>query len=319
VRAPAVAALLALVACQPSPVPGAACERASDCTPPLACAVGRCRAPCASSLDCPTLARCIVEPATGIGVCSLPAVDECARHECPLGFVCRSGSCLNACDAIPRCPDGRCEDGACVPPNLPALDAGPTGDAGPATPHTLTLAADSDDGEISDTMLMPQGEIRMTVFTGYGAGMPTWSFLRFTLAEAIPRSATVSAAHLNLEGTGIWRSCSTSDHLAITADESGDAPATTATTDVPGGATALAQTSPAIAWGPLGDWPLGPTTSPDLSPLLQGLVDRHGGLAAGAHVRLWLAALDFTHDCEVQWLDSSSPGQDDDPTLTATW
>jgi alpha-tubulin suppressor-like RCC1 family protein len=116
-----------LVACQTSASRGATCSRDDDCASPTVCALGRCRAACRTSRDCEVGTRCLVEPATGIGVCSVPEVDTCPGGSCPAGFVCQGGECLNACGAIVACPDGVCSGDAC----LPILgDAGVLTDAG---------------------------------------------------------------------------------------------------------------------------------------------------------------------------------------------
>jgi alpha-tubulin suppressor-like RCC1 family protein len=118
-------AFLFLAACQTAAVRGASCTRDDSCAAPLVCALGHCRAACRASRDCETGARCLVEPSTGIGVCSLENVDGCTNG-CSTGFVCQTGLCINACDAIGACPDGVCVGGACVPV---VGDAGPLPDA----------------------------------------------------------------------------------------------------------------------------------------------------------------------------------------------
>lgn len=104
---------LVMLACQAAPGSGDLCSRASDCAAPLVCSRGRCRGGCTRSNDCPALARCLIDPATAIGTCSLD-VDSCHSHPCPVGFLCREDECLNACGSIVQCPDGACVDGACV-------------------------------------------------------------------------------------------------------------------------------------------------------------------------------------------------------------
>ncbi len=122
------ATLLALGACRSAPPPGDACTRSSDCGAPLVCAIGRCREACTSSSDCGPSARCLVEPASGVRVCSL-GVDSCATHACAQGFLCVDDACVNACGALVECPDGTCTNGACV--STP-FDAGVPADAAPA-------------------------------------------------------------------------------------------------------------------------------------------------------------------------------------------
>ena len=116
IRTGFVALSLALsLACEAGASRGASCARSTDCSAPLVCALGHCRSECRQTRDCEVGARCLVEPATGVGVCSIEEVDDCASVACRSGFVCSGGQCVNACAAIPRCPDGVCVDGACVP------------------------------------------------------------------------------------------------------------------------------------------------------------------------------------------------------------
>ena len=137
-RAFIVLPVLALLACQSGAAVGDLCTRNADCPGALQCSRGRCRAACATSSDCPPLARCLLDPSSHALSCSLD-VDSCATHACPLGFVCQDDQCLNACDTLVRCPDGVCAGGACIPQRV---DAGaPVPDAGTSAPHITHLAA----------------------------------------------------------------------------------------------------------------------------------------------------------------------------------
>lgn len=120
---------LLVLGCQSAAPLGSPCSRPAQCAASLVCSIGHCRAACRSSRDCDPSERCLVEPATGLGVCSLTVADGCVRgDECAAGFLCVSGECLNACGEIVRCPDGICVGGACI---TVAGDAGPIpGDAG---------------------------------------------------------------------------------------------------------------------------------------------------------------------------------------------
>ena len=55
----------------------------------------------------------------------------------------------------------------------------------------------------------------------------------------------------------------------------------------------------------------------DVSGSRGNLVDHHGGLAAGAHIRLWIAAGDYTADGEAAWQDTTTTVSG--PTLVVTW
>lgn len=150
-------ALGLLVACQSSPPSGDACTRASDCAAPFVCAIGRCRAACVTSADCGPSARCLVEPGTGVHVCSL-GVDTCATHACARGFVCIDDVCVNACEALVDCPDGVCTDGACV---AQPFDAGPR-DAAPASDAAMPTDAGADGGADAAAVTTCPGAIAIT-------------------------------------------------------------------------------------------------------------------------------------------------------------
>jgi alpha-tubulin suppressor-like RCC1 family protein len=126
-RAVFLAAVVLLASCEQDAARGAACRHDSDCQSPLVCALGRCRAECRESRDCEVGTHCLIEPATGVGVCSVPDVDVCLDTECPSGFVCAEGQCVNSCAAVTRCADGVCVDGACI---VVVGDAGILDDAG---------------------------------------------------------------------------------------------------------------------------------------------------------------------------------------------
>lgn len=254
-------------------------------------------------------ARCLVDPASGLGACSIDHVDSCLTHECAVGFVCREGQCLNACDLV-TCPDRACVEGACIPivgDAGPLPDAAVAPDAGQPSVVRLTIETDADDGEIDGIFFDPQGETGNLDYAGYGA-LATRAYLRFHLPSGIPMGARIVQAHLEVEGTGGWGTCGVSDHLGVRADDVMDPPAVGAATDYPGGATGGAATTALVLWGPVLDWAAGPQRSPDISTVVQELVDHQSGLAAGTHVRIWVWAGDYTSGCEASWQDSSLAG-----------
>lgn len=129
---------LALLACESAAVPGAVCERESDCTTPLTCRLGHCRNACTASRDCPVGTRCLLDEA-GLGACSVASDDRCESggSTCPTGLTCLGGRCVNTCTSAADCPsDGECREAAgtgisfCFAPDRE--DAGPlASDAGP--------------------------------------------------------------------------------------------------------------------------------------------------------------------------------------------
>ena len=312
--------VLWIAACQPSVAPGANCMRSSECVAPLVCALGRCRAACAQSRDCPTLARCLVEPSTSTSVCSLTQVDDCASHDCPLHFTCQNGACVNVCSDIARCPDGRCDANGCTPV---IGDAGSPSDASLDAPirttWTIAIADDTDDGQLGapGAAAFVNGENNdERDYTGHWSGSPTWAFARFALPAALPSGAHVTDARLHLTGVTSAGLLFPGNMLALVAEDSADALAVTSSDDSPGSTNGRVGTSAMVPWAVL-DFAIGPDVSPDLSPIVQQLVDRHGGLAAGAHVTLWISGTGYAQDGEVAFQDTA-PGIAG-PSLTLVW
>lgn len=124
VRPCLVCLALVLVGCQAAASAGAACARASECASPLVCRLGRCRAACASSADCPIGARCLLD-VSALGACSIDRDERCSQPGaiCPVGLVCVDDACVNACAADGDCPpDARCTASTCA--SIGAADAG---------------------------------------------------------------------------------------------------------------------------------------------------------------------------------------------------
>lgn len=126
-RVALVGAALWLAACQSAAGEGAACARASDCPSPLVCGLGRCRAECAQSRDCPIGARCLAS-APGIGVCSIAAEATCTDF-CAAPLRCENNQCRTECTSDGDCRAGRCVNATCVEPTS-GVDAGPSSDTG---------------------------------------------------------------------------------------------------------------------------------------------------------------------------------------------
>jgi hypothetical protein len=198
------------------------------------------------------------------------------------------------------------------------VDAGaPSSDAGgPSTTWTITLV-DTDDGELGPDMVLLDGESNDTDYAGFWSTGSTWSFARFALPGAIPGGARILDARLRVNAAGTAGLVTEAEHLVVVADDAADAPPAIDAADYPGGLRGTVATTASVAWGPLTDWTHGPSRSPDLSPILQELVDAHGGLAAGAHVRFWIAAGDYMAEGEVGWQDTTAGAGG--PALDLTW
>lgn len=109
-RAEMLALALVLLACEPAVQLGARCTRNQECTAPLVCGFGRCRAECVEHRDCPIGALCLLDPGAQ-GSCSLADDGSCsAAAPCVGGLSCIDGACVNACTTVAECPsDAICE------------------------------------------------------------------------------------------------------------------------------------------------------------------------------------------------------------------
>lgn len=114
-----VLSLVAMAGCtRPDFRLGEGCEVNSDCSSPLACALGVCRRQCVDSRDCGAGLRClIVDPDVG-GGCQLDHEATCALtsdcREQPGGedLVCQNGTCTTQCREDRDCADGAsCREG----------------------------------------------------------------------------------------------------------------------------------------------------------------------------------------------------------------
>lgn len=150
------AILLLAAGCEARLVLGSTCVRNAECPAGLVCDDGRCRVECVDQTDCSLGARCVRDPATMLGRCSLPDDPDCrtAGHACEAGLLCVGTMCVNACESTASCPGGsvcvpdaegrayceRADVDASIPRDAGVPDAGmdapaldvPTGDDAPA-------------------------------------------------------------------------------------------------------------------------------------------------------------------------------------------
>ena len=105
----AALALLAVAACSAQDVAGNrslfdACSLNSDCAPKLICALGQCRNPCASSVDCAG-GTCVTDGKNA--VCESPAEENTpcsSTADCPAPLACAADyRCRNLCDTDADC------------------------------------------------------------------------------------------------------------------------------------------------------------------------------------------------------------------------
>ena len=87
----------------------ASCAASSDCSSPLTCHFGRCRAACAADRDCPSGFGCLLD-VDGIGTCALATDLGCETgvgRDCPTGLVCIADRCAQTCGPTMGCATAR--------------------------------------------------------------------------------------------------------------------------------------------------------------------------------------------------------------------
>lgn len=163
--------------------------------------------------------------------------------------------------------------------------------------QTLSISDDLDDGEIWEgyapgDQYLPNGETNLDdVYMGYYNPFPVYSFQRFVLTKAIPAGSRMTNVKLTLRGIGDFN-WNNSLSLTVPIEDSANASRVTGVDDVPGGLNGRTVLTDKVSWPETGGltWTLGLNESSDLKSLIQALVDKHGGLAAGAAIQFWIYA-----------------------------
>lgn len=157
--------------------------------------------------------------------------------------------------------------------------------------QSLTITTENDDGEgYGTTDLYFNGESNDSLdYAGSYDSLPTFSFFRFTLSKSIPAGASITSATLSVYGTtsvGTWGS--NSDYLVIQLNDSANASQVSAASQFPNGGGNFTTT---VRWPSSGGltWAIaGLNTTPNISSLVQTLVNKYGGLSAGSHIQVWI-------------------------------
>jgi hypothetical protein len=211
-----------------------------------------------------------------------------------------------------------------------APDADPLApDADPLAPDaasgefviSVSIAADVDDGMIRDGVHSMSGDVDHHIHLGQSSGASSWGYFRFTMLADIPAAAVLDEVRLRLPAAIATAWDESAHGLRVFVEDSADAAPITDAREAPDGTTPGFVRYPvptAIDWGAGGlAWPTGETvTSPDLSVALDELLQNHGGLAAGAHLQLWVRGDGSTADGAVATRDLSGGAG---ATLTVRW
>lgn len=187
--------------------------------------------------------------------------------------------------------------------------------------QSLSITTNNDDGEIwTDGPLFEyDGEFGTTDYAGVYQNTPVFTFLRFQLTKAIPAGATITSSSLSVRGVDVFGWHAFAFYIQVKANDSADAAQVVSINDAPGGSSGFAFTS-SVNWPTAGYlvWDgAGMNTTPDLKSIIQFLVNKYGGLAAGAHIQLWLYSDQAGIDHEGGIADYGTP--DFNTSLEINW
>lgn len=187
--------------------------------------------------------------------------------------------------------------------------------------QSVTITAENDDGEIwtDGPIFEYDGEFGTTDYTGVYQSTPVFTFLRFQLTKAIPAGATITSSSLSVRGVDTYGWHNFIFYLQVRANDSANAAQVASINDYPGGPSGLTFTS-SVNWPTAGYlvWDgAGTNTTPDLKSTIQFLVNKYGGLAAGAHVQFWVYSDQPGIDVEGGMADFGTP--DFNTVLDINW
>ena len=177
--------------------------------------------------------------------------------------------------------------------------------------QTLIITNNLDDVENVDTSgyyHLPDGEGGELLWCGYwysSQNDPTFCSFRFQLVNELPEGVVITNVQLSVRGKGNLNWDSSSDHFNLSATYAKSSPQITGFDDVIGKANGYIETSNKVRWPATGglSWVDGQMTSPDISPVIQELVDNFNGLNVGDSVTIWLHAPPTSGNSEVQLAD----------------
>lgn len=188
---------------------------------------------------------------------------------------------------------------------------------------TTSIEAENDDTEVWTSSLYYDGETGQSdMYMGADNSVLVWGSLRFRIPTAIPAGATITSANFSMYGTDAYYWTNGSDYLHVLANDSNDAPQVAAADDVPGGASGYYFTSSPgatsgganviVRWPTAGGltWNSGGSLNigPDVSSLIQFLVDKYGGLSANSHIQFWVySQVNIPAGPEVRMADYGHP------------
>lgn len=184
-------------------------------------------------------------------------------------------------------------------------DGGADGDC---VDQEITIAMDSDDGEVFGGDVWKQGEdwegSVPAIYMGSWSTTYAWGFFRFAMPTDYTETHLAGSVRLKLWGAETLGWNESMDSLEILLEDTSQADEVTHHEQAPGGFMASSTIAPLASWPP-GDndvglvWNLGEyNESPDLSEMFRQLVAEHG-FVPRRHVQLWVRGAIVDRQAEV--------------------
>lgn len=161
---------------------------------------------------------------------------------------------------------------------------------------TISIISNADDGELENTTLYISGENNLDYFGSYNSvGKLGWAWLRFKLPFDIPTGVTVQNSKLTVYKKTAYSWTDDVRALKIWVEDTSSASAPTLATQQPlSGSNAKSVLATTVrwplagnmTWTPINQW----TDTPDVSNLVQELINTYGGLHQNDYIQFWLAA-----------------------------
>jgi hypothetical protein len=174
----------------------------------------------------------------------------------------------------------------------------------------LSINSNDQDGETAEdtptNFFNIDGEGGEQVYLGNwdtGGSRKMWLFLNFTLSKDIPSGSTINSSYLTIGGAGQFNWDSNNYYANIYVQDTNDASLPTMFDDSPNEANGNLVFSP-VRWPNSGGlfWQQ-INTSPDISSLVQELVDKYDGLSSGSKIQIWISTPSFGSASQLIYAD----------------
>jgi len=174
----------------------------------------------------------------------------------------------------------------------------------------LSILSNDKDGEASidfpTNFFNIDGEGGEQVFLGNWGGSgenKMWLFLNFTLTKDIPSGSTINSSFLTLGGDGRYNWDTNNYYANVYIQDTDNATPPSEYDDAPNEANGTLVLSP-VRWPSTGGlfWEQ-VNTSPNISSLIQELVDKYEGLSAGSNIQIWVSTPSYGSAAQLIYAD----------------